>query len=71
MAFVSLPRVSAPTALPVSALYAFENFKKTMRQRAMFRKTITELNALSDRELHDLGLNRSMISDVARKAVYH
>ncbi|MCK5885255.1 MAG: DUF1127 domain-containing protein [Alcanivorax sp.] len=71
MAFVSLPRVSAPTALPVRALYAFENFKKTMRQRAMFRKTITELNSLSDRELHDLGLNRSMITDVARKAVYH
>lgn len=71
MAFVSLPRVSAPTALPVRALHAFENFKKTMHQRRMFRKTITELNALSDRELHDLGLNRSMISDVARSAVYH
>ena len=71
MAFVSLPRVSAPTALPVRALYAFETFKKNMRDRAMFRKTVSELNALSDRELHDLGLNRSMISDVARNAVYH
>jgi len=71
MAFVSLPRVSAPIALPVRALYAFENFKKTMRNRRMFRKTITELGALSDRELHDLGLNRSMISDVARNAVYN
>jgi len=71
MAFVNLPRVSAPTALPVRALHAFETFKKTMRQRAMFRKTINELNSLSDRELHDLGLNRSMISDVARNAVYH
>ncbi len=71
MAYVSLPRVSAPTALPVRALYAFENFKKTMHNRRMFRKTIGELNALSNRELHDLGLNRSMISDVARKAVYH
>jgi len=71
MAFVSLPRVSAPTALPVRALYALENFKKTMRDRAMFRKTVSELRALSDRELHDLGLNRSMISDVAHKAVYN
>lgn len=71
MAFVTLPRVSAPTALPVRALYAFENFKKSMRQRAMYRKTITELNALSNRELHDLGLNRSMITDIARNAVYH
>ncbi len=71
MAFVSLPRVSAPTALSTRALHAFENFKITMRQRAMFRKTINELSALSDRELHDLGLNRSMITDVARNAVYH
>jgi len=71
MAFVSLPRVSAPTALSVRALYAFETFKTNMRNRRMYRKTITELNALSSRELHDLGLNRSMIADVARKAVYH
>ena len=71
MAFISLPRESAPTALSVRALYAFENFKKAMRQRAMFRKSVSELNALSDRELHDLGLNRSMITDVARNAVYH
>jgi len=71
MAFISLPRVSAPTALPARALHAFENFKNTMRQRAMFRKTISELSTLSDRELHDLGLNRSMITDVARNSVYH
>ena len=71
MAFVSLPRPSAPIALPVRVVYAFENMKKNMRQRAMFRKTVNELNALSSRELNDLGLCRSMISDVARNAVYH
>jgi uncharacterized protein YjiS (DUF1127 family) len=42
-----------------------------MRQRAMFRKTVNELASLSDRELNDLGLCRSMITDVARSAVYH
>lgn len=71
MAFVSLHRFSAPIALNVRLAYAIENFKKTQRQRRMFRKTLTELGALSDRELHDLGLNRSMIADVARNAVYH
>lgn len=71
MAFVSLSRPSAPIALNVRLVYALENLQKALRQRRMFRKTISELNALSDRELHDLGLCRSMISDVARKAVYH
>ena len=70
MAFVSLPSPSAPTALSVRLVHAFDNVKKTMRQRAMFRKSVAELNGLSDRELHDLGLNRSMITDVARSAVY-
>lgn len=71
MAFVSLPRPNAPIALPVRAVYAFETIKKSMQQRRMYRKTINELSALSDRELNDLGLCRSMIQDVARSAVYH
>ncbi len=71
MAFVSLPRTGAPTALSTRLANATANFKTGLRNRRMFRKTINELNALSDRELHDLGLNRSMISDVARSAVYH
>ena len=71
MAFVSLPRPNAPIAFPVRVMYAFESFKKAMQQRAMYRKTINELSALSNRELNDLGLCRSMIADVAHNAVYH
>ncbi len=71
MAYISLPTPSAPTALTVRIVYAFEAIKKAMRQRAMFRKTVNELASLSDRELNDLGLCRSMITDVARSAVIH
>lgn len=71
MAFISLPTSSAPTALTARIVFAYAAFKTTMRQRAMFRKTVNELAALSDRELNDLGLCRSMITDVARSAVYH
>ncbi len=39
-----------------------------MRQRRVYRDTFTELNALSDRDLTDLGLSRSMIRSVARDA---
>ncbi|SEP23079.1 Uncharacterized conserved protein YjiS, DUF1127 family [Salinihabitans flavidus] len=42
----------------------------TLRKRHAFRKTVTELSALSDRELADLGLNRSAIRSVAYQAAY-
>lgn len=36
----------------------------------VYRKTVTELAALSDRDLADLGLSRSMISTIAHEAAY-
>ncbi len=36
----------------------------------VYRKTFAELNALSDRELTDLGLGRTDIRRVARDAAY-
>jgi len=71
MAFASLPRPSAPMALNVRLVNALDSFKKNLRQRRMYNQTIRELNSLSDRELNDLGLCRSMITDVARSAVYN
>ena len=57
-------------ALSTRIVYAFETIKKGAIQRRNFRQTVNELNSLSDRELNDLGLCRSMINDVARSAVY-
>lgn len=39
-------------------------------RRAMFNQTRRELLALSDRDLSDLGLNRTMIDEVAATAAY-
>lgn len=36
----------------------------------MYRATLSELASLSDRDLADLGLHRTMIDDVAREAAY-
>lgn len=33
-----------------------------------YRRTVTELSALTNRELNDLGINRSDIPSVARRA---
>lgn len=35
-----------------------------------FRRTLNELSALSNRDLADLGLNRSMLKRVAYQAAY-
>lgn len=42
---------------------AWENFRA-------YRATLTELKALTDRQLADLGLGRSSIRTVAHRAVY-
>lgn len=71
MAFVSLPRSQTTIAVSTRIAGMFANMKTAIRKRRMYRKTIEELSALTDRELNDLGLCRSMISDVARTAVYN
>lgn len=37
----------------------------------IYRTTLNELNALSNRDLEDLGLNRSMIRGLALEAAQH
>ena len=39
-------------------------------QYRVYRTTIRELSALSDRDLADLGLSRSMIADIAHEAAF-
>lgn len=44
--------------------------KLAVQRRQVYQQTLRELNALSDRDLMDLGIARSMISDVANQAAY-
>lgn len=39
-------------------------------RRRMYKQTYRELNSMTDYELRDLGLNRSMIAQVAQEATY-
>jgi uncharacterized protein YjiS (DUF1127 family) len=41
-----------------------------LHRRRLFNQTVRELNALSDRDLADLGIHASMIKDIARQAAY-
>jgi len=41
-----------------------------VRQRRVYTRTVAELNALTDRELADLGISRLGISEIAYEAAY-
>jgi uncharacterized protein YjiS (DUF1127 family) len=41
-----------------------------MAKRALYRKTISELQSLTGRELADLGINRSAIKGIALEAAF-
>jgi uncharacterized protein YjiS (DUF1127 family) len=41
-----------------------------MAAYSVYRRTLRELEALSDRELADIGISRDMIGDIARDAAY-
>ena len=53
------------------AKVAFENISERYAKYALFRKTLRELDALSTRELADLGLHRSMLKSVAYEAAHN
>lgn len=69
MAYVNSTRT---TSLGLSdRLSAFvASVKLSLQRRATYQQTLTELQALTDRDLADLGLNRSLIRNVAREAAY-
>jgi uncharacterized protein YjiS (DUF1127 family) len=41
-----------------------------VQQRRVYSRTLVELNALSDRELTDLGISRLAIPEIAHEAAY-
>jgi len=72
----------AATYIPLIELNGAEGQPATLRKRGKtmniarsfnswrkYRQTVTELDRMSNRELHDLGIDRSDIRRVARQAV--
>lgn len=44
--------------------------KEALQRRRVYNQTVSELRALSTRELNDLGISRSMITRIALEAAY-
>jgi uncharacterized protein YjiS (DUF1127 family) len=64
---ITLP-ANFPFADRVSGFRA--NLADKIAKRKVFLTTLRELQALSDRDLTDLGLSRSDIQGIAREAAY-
>jgi uncharacterized protein YjiS (DUF1127 family) len=47
-----------------------ESLKKWYRQRLIYKQTYRELNSLTNHELDDLGIDRTMVTRVALEAAY-
>lgn len=60
---------SAVNGIEISGLSALAaDLKARWIQHKLYRQTVAELSALSNRELADLGINRSMIKSIAKQA---
>ncbi|GHC31607.1 MULTISPECIES: DUF1127 domain-containing protein [Gemmobacter] len=69
MAYVNTTRV-AHISVADRIMGLVDGFRKMQARRAIYRQTLRELNALSGRELADLGIHRSMITRLAQEAAY-
>jgi uncharacterized protein YjiS (DUF1127 family) len=49
--------------------YGMRRAVEELRKHSAYRSTYTELNKLSDKELDDIGINRSMIHSIALEAL--
>jgi uncharacterized protein YjiS (DUF1127 family) len=47
-----------------------DGISTAVQQRRIYARTLGELNALTDRELNDLGIARTAIPDLAHEAAY-
>ncbi|WP_370304137.1 DUF1127 domain-containing protein [Pseudooceanicola sp.] len=50
---------------------AFHGLEKAYARKALYWRTVKELQSLSDRDLRDLGISRSAIRGLARETVYN
>ena len=69
MAFVNNARAAAPV-IPEGIGGVLKSVKAALERRAVFARTVRELEALTDRELADLGIARVSIRDIAAQAAY-
>lgn len=62
--------LAADTGLRGRVMAAISRVQENRARRAVYRQTVRELNALTARDLDDLGIHRSMINRLAEDAAW-
>jgi uncharacterized protein YjiS (DUF1127 family) len=69
MAFVSTTK-KTPVTLGDRIGAWLAGFGRATQDYRLYRQTLNELGAMSDRDLADIGISRVQVEDIAREAVY-
>lgn len=70
MTAITQNRTATDAGLRTRLTTAIQRMQDNRARRAIYRQTVRELNALTTRDLDDLGINRSMINALAREAAW-
>ncbi|MDP5217662.1 DUF1127 domain-containing protein [Ruegeria sp. 2205SS24-7] len=66
----TLTNTSAPIGIFARLNSFFQEAKEARARHALYVQTVRELERLTDRELADVGLSRSNITDTVHRHVY-
>ena len=61
---------AAPLGFAGRLSAAIQHMQENRAHRVIYRQTVCELNALTNRDLADLGISRAMISRLAHEAAW-
>lgn len=70
MTVIAQAQTTAEAGLRGRLMTAVQRIQENRARRAVYRQTLRELNALSTRDLNDLGISRSMITRLAHEAAW-
>ena len=70
MAVIAQANVAATNGLAGRLHTAILRMQENRARRAVYKQTVRELNALTSRDLADLGISRSMITRLAHEAAW-
>ena len=68
MAYTTQTLAGSSVLARISAFFA--DLSERSARHTTYRKTVSELSELTDRELNDLGISRAMITNIAHEAAY-
>lgn len=70
MTTIANAQTTVETGLRGRLMNSIQRMQENRARRVVYRQTLRELNALTNRDLDDLGINRSMITRLAHEAAY-